>query len=97
MRLTQRLLAGSLVVIGVLVVLVVVSLDWRLRLRLRDDTTTELLRQARLVATAWHNGADPDSLADAAGAALQHRVTLIAPDGLVLGDSEFDPPALARL
>jgi len=96
-RLTQRLLAGSLVVIGVLVVLVVVSLDWRLRLRLRDDTTTELLRQARLVATAWHEGADPDSLADAAGDALQHRVTLIAPDGQVLGDSEFDPPALFRL
>lgn len=97
MRLTQRLLAGSLVVIGVLVVLVVVSLDWRLRLRLRDDTTAELLRQARLVGAMWHEGMDPDSLADAAGEALGHHVTLIAPDGRVVGDSEVDAPALGAL
>jgi len=96
-RLSQRLLAGSLVVIGVLVVLVVVSLDWRLRLRLRDDTTAEMLREARLIASAWGPRVDADSLADAAGEALGHRVTLIAPDGVVLGDSEFDQPALGAL
>ncbi|MFP5355054.1 MAG: hypothetical protein ACLGIK_07850 [Gemmatimonadota bacterium] len=97
MRLSRRLLAGSLFVIAVLVALVVVSLDWRLRVRLRDETAKELLREAKLIAGAWREGIDADSLADASGEALGHRVTLIAPDGVVVGDSEFDPPALGAL
>ncbi|HEX6944534.1 MAG TPA: hypothetical protein VF128_16530, partial [Gemmatimonadaceae bacterium] len=97
MSLTQRLIVGSLIVCGVFVVLTVGSLDWRLRNRLRDSTTTELLREARLVGAQWQSGIDADSLADAAGAALSHRVTLVTADGRVLGDSEFDEPALSRL
>ena len=97
MNLTQRLIVGSLIVCGVFVVLTVGSLDWRLRNRLRDATTTELLREARLVGAQWRTGINPDSLADAAGAALSHRVTLVTTDGRVLGDSEFDEPALSRL
>ena len=97
MNLTQRLIVGSLIVCGVFVVLTVGSLDWRLRNRLRDATTTELLREARLVGAQWRTGIDADSLADAAGAALSHRVTLVTTDGRVLGDSEFDEPALSRL
>ena len=97
MSLTQRLIVGALLVCGVFVVLTVASLDWRLRDRLREETATELLREARLVGAQWHPGLDPDSLADAAGAALSHRVSLITSDGRVLGDSEFDEPALSRL
>ena len=97
MRLSQRLLAGSLLVLGVLVLLVVVSLDRRLRVRLRDDTSAELLREATLLGEMWQPRVDPDSLADVAGRALGHRVTLIATDGTVLGDSEFDQPALGAL
>ena len=97
MNLTQRLIVGSLLVCGVFVVLTVGSLDWRLRNRLRDATSTELLREARLVGTQWVAGLDPDSLADAAGSALAHRVTLVTTDGRVVGDSEFDEPALSRL
>jgi hypothetical protein len=85
--LSRRLLAGSLLVIGVLVTLVVLSLDWRLSVRLRDDTTAELLREAQLVATSWQADIDPDALANRAGAALGHRVTLIGADGVVLGMS----------
>ena len=97
MNLTQRLIVGSLLVCGVFVVLTVTSLDWRLRNRLREESATELLREARLVGAQWHEGIDADSLADAAGAALSHRVTLVTPDGKVVGDSEFDEPALSRL
>ena len=97
MRLSQRLLAGSLLVLGVLVLLVVVSLDRRLRVRLRDDTSAELLREATLLGEMWQPRVDSDSLADVAGRALGHRVTLIATDGTVLGDSEFDQPALGAL
>ena len=78
-------------------VLTVASLDWRLRDRLREESATELLREARLVGAQWRDGLDADSLADAAGLALSHRVTLVTPDGRVVGDSEFDEPALSRL
>jgi two-component system phosphate regulon sensor histidine kinase PhoR len=97
LSLTQRLIVGSLLVCGVFVVLTVGSLDWRLRNRLRESTATELLREARLVGAQWKPELDPDSLADAAGVALSHRVTLVSTDGRVLGDSEFDEPALSRL
>ena len=97
MNLTQRLIVGALLVCGVFVVLTVGSLDWRLRNRLRDATSTELIREARLVGAQWVTGLDPDSLADAAGVALAHRVTLVTTDGRVVGDSEFDEPALSRL
>ena len=97
MRLSRRLLAGSLLLIGVLVLLVVVALDWRLGLRLHDETEAELWREGRLIAASWHPGLDADSLANAAGESLGHRVTLIDSSGVVIGDSEFDPPALGRL
>ena len=38
-----------------------------------------------------------DDLADAAGRALEHRVTLIDDKGVVVGDSEFDGDALRAL
>lgn len=97
MTLTQRLIVGSLLVCGVFAILTVGSLDWRLRNRLREASSTELLREARLVGAQWRPGLDADSLADEAGAALSHRVTLISADGVVRGDSEFDEPALGRL
>ena len=97
MRLTQRLLIGSLLIVGVLVSLVVAILDGRLRQRFYDETTAQLLREARLVGAQWRPGLPVDSLANAAGQALGHRVTLIDSSGKVVGDSEFDPPALDRL
>jgi two-component system, OmpR family, phosphate regulon sensor histidine kinase PhoR len=97
MRLTQRLLLGSLLVVSTLVIFVVVLLDRRLHSRVAEESERELAREARLVATQWTPGQDPDSLADLAGSALGHRVTLIDRSGRVIGDSEFDEPALDRL
>lgn len=97
MRISQRLLAGFLLVLAVLVVVAVVTIDRRLRERLRDETRVELQREARLIAAAWGAGIDPDSLADVSGRLAGHRVTIIEPSGRVIGDSEFDGPALLRL
>src|SRR5687768_1034226 len=97
MRLTQRLLIGSLLIVGVLVALVVAILDGRLRLRFYEESSNQLVREARLVAVQWHPALSVDSLANAAGRALGHRVTLIDSTGRVVGDSEFDAPALERL
>ena len=98
MNLSQRLLAGSLAVIGVLVAAIVLIAGSRLNDRLAHDSEDELAREARLIGIAWtqHPG-NPDSLADAAGAALERRVTLIDAAGVVLGDSEFDRDGLSRL
>lgn len=77
--------------------LVVFTLERRLRVRLTDQTTATLLREARLVSGQWMAGSDPDATADAAGSALGLRVTLVDSSGRVVGDSEFDEPALSRL
>jgi two-component system phosphate regulon sensor histidine kinase PhoR len=98
MTLSQRLLAGLLAVVGVLVAAVVIIAGSRLSGRLSRDTGDELEREARLVAVMWtQHPLNPDSLANAAGAALQRRVTLIDSSGVVVGDSEFDGEALGRL
>jgi len=97
MRLTQRLLLGSLLVVTVLVVFVVAVIDRQLHARIQEESIRQLAREARLVATQWAPGADADALADAAGAALGHRVTLIDSAGRVVGDAEFDGLALQRL
>ena len=97
MRVAGRLVVGSLVIITVFALLVVVTLEQRLRTRLTDQTTTMLLREARLVGQQWVAGIDPDSVANVAGRALGVRVTLIDSTGRVVGDSEFDEPALSRL
>jgi len=41
-RLTQRLLIGSLLIVGVLVTLVVAILDGRLRVRFYEETSEQL-------------------------------------------------------
>jgi signal transduction histidine kinase len=99
MKLTSRLLLGAALVVTVLLVVVLAVLDYRLRDAVQSGLRNELAREARLVGVQWTPGtaADDDEFADAAGAALGHRVTLIAADGRVLGDSEFDDAALAAL
>ncbi|MDE3052334.1 MAG: HAMP domain-containing protein [Gemmatimonadota bacterium] len=97
MSLTRRLLLGSTVVIVVLVTAIVTIAGSRLRSRLRAETVADLTRSARTVALLWQPGRDADSLADAAGAALGRRVTLVGRDGIVRGDSKFPQAALRRL
>jgi two-component system phosphate regulon sensor histidine kinase PhoR len=95
--LVKRLLAGSLVIVLVLLVGIVAVAGTRLRARLADETRRELEREARLVASAWTRNVNADSLANTAGAALGRRVTLIDSTGHVIGDSEFDGESLANL
>ncbi len=97
MKLAERLLAGSLLIVSVLVLAVITIAGGRLRSRLAAEQRDELLRDARLVATMWRPGADPDAVADDAGRALNYRVTLIGTDGAVLGDSEFTRDELRGL
>ncbi len=86
--------------LAVLAATALVSLSVRANLRNRIERT--LVGDARLAAEllSRHGGVPPggfDAEADALGAQLAARVTLIAPDGRVVGDSAVDGPALAAL
>jgi signal transduction histidine kinase len=97
-NLTQRLLTGSLALVAVLVAAIVIIAGRRLNDRLAADTDDELRREAELIGIAWsRHPSNPDSLADAAGRALERRVTLIDSTGVVVGDAEFSGDALRRL
>jgi signal transduction histidine kinase len=96
-RLAQRLLLGSLLVVSVLVVLVVLISDRRLDDRLLAQAESQLARESRVIRESWLPGLEADSLADVWGAAFDRRVTLIDTAGMVLGDSDFDAPALGLL
>ena len=97
MRLVQRLLLGVVLVIAVLVALLAAISGGRLTDQLEQFEVDQLTREARFIASQWTAATDASAFAHSAGAAIGHRVTLIAPDGKVLGDSEFEGDALAGL
>src|SRR5258705_4549636 len=76
-----------------MVVSVVVIIDNQIHSSITDQTTHDLAGEARLLATEWRAGVDPDALADEAGVATRHRITLIESKGHVVGDSQFDGTA----
>ncbi len=98
---------GKLFIVSlVLILLVGLASGGYLELQMRrwigERVETELLRQA---ATAKQHvelvlgqaAPDLDQLADQLGAASASRITLIAPDGWVAGDSELSPQQLTTL
>ena len=97
MKLAHRLLLQSLAIVAVMVVSVVVIIDNQLHTSITEQAVQDLAGEARFLATQWKPEVDPDSLADQAGAATGHRITLIDSTGHVVGDSEFDGPALQGL
>ena len=97
MRLTTRLLLGLVLGVSLLLAAVIGVLDRRLYARIGEQQISQLQSEARLLAGQWTDAAAADAVADVAGAATGHRVTLIDIDGVVLGDSEFDPPRLGTL
>jgi two-component system phosphate regulon sensor histidine kinase PhoR len=96
--LTQRLVTGSFALVAVLAGAIMIIAGRRLNDRLAAETQDELARDAHVVAAMWTaQTKNAESLARAAGAALQRRVTLIDSTGVVIGDSEFDTLGLRRL
>lgn len=97
MKLAHRLLLQSLAIVAVLAVSVVLIIDNQLHTSITDQSTHDLAGEARLLAAQWRPGTAADALADEAAAATGHRITFIDSSGKVLGDSEFDGPALGAL
>ncbi|MDB4913887.1 MAG: phoR [Gemmatimonadetes bacterium] len=97
MTLARRLLAGTAVLVVVLVAAIVLIAGGRLRQHLQDELSNRLEHEGRLLATEWLPGVDAAALAARAGGALGHRVTIIDSTGVVIGDSEFDEAGRQRL
>src|SRR3990170_1127181 len=98
MRLGTRLFAVISLIVAATVVAGIALADGLLRGHFEAEIAASLEREARLVTVQL----PPDSAQwpDAArrlGALVGHRVTLIAPDGRVRGDAEFDRQSLGRL
>lgn len=94
-------LRGRFFLVSVLLVLAVVLLsggyfEATLRGWAQSRAEAELLAQARVTRTVAAGGlGDADALADRLGAASGARITIIARDGAVLGDSELPAAQLA--
>ncbi|MEK9501770.1 sensor histidine kinase [Gaopeijia maritima] len=99
-RIHHPLFAGFLGVVALLVVLVVSLVGTGLRRELVGLMRNELARElqlAEMVVASAPAGFDADSLAGALTARLGHRVTLIASDGRVLGDSDVPSSAILEV
>jgi two-component system, OmpR family, phosphate regulon sensor histidine kinase PhoR len=99
LRADQKLFLTYLAVIAAVVVALTLGVGTTLRRNLTrmqaDDLRRELLLARGLHET--HHAAHPDSVADWLGRISDRRVTLIARDGTVIGDSQVPDEQLAAL
>jgi two-component system phosphate regulon sensor histidine kinase PhoR len=98
------ILLGSFFVVLCTLVFVAIILQGSLRNQLVQNIQANLSQELSLVEEVikdrWQKEAslaDNDKLADQIGRSLNLRVTLIRPDGVVIGDSHVKPDALERL
>ena len=99
MTFRTRLFLTSLLAAAVTLVVATLLLSWSLRRNLGDQIERALVSEARLAAeTLSHRRAgtpeELDAEADALGRLVSARVTFIARDGAVIGDSELGPAEL---
>ncbi|HWP38624.1 MAG TPA: ATP-binding protein [Gemmatimonadales bacterium] len=98
MSLGTRLILGATAILLAAIAAFSVQSSRILQTKLEAALTDELERDARVVAQAIQGRSeDLNALAHRHGQALDRRVTLIAADGRVVGDSDFDDAGLLRL
>ncbi|HEX2187319.1 MAG TPA: ATP-binding protein [Longimicrobiaceae bacterium] len=90
LRADLRLFLSYIALTAAAVAALAIGVGFTVRRQLVEMVADDLRRELNLAVDlhVGHPGADPDSLADRLGALSGRRVTLIAPDGRVLGDSE---------
>ena len=102
MTFRTRLFLTSLVTAALTLLVATVLVSWSVRRATEERIERSLVSQTRLAAeTLSHRqaaaGAELDADADALGRLVGARATLVAPDGVVIGDSELDGEALATV
>ncbi len=101
MTFRTRLFLTSLATAALTLVVATVLISWSVRRAMGDRIERSLVSQTRLAAeTLSHrqaaSAAELDGEADALGGLVGARVTLVASDGVVIGDSELDSKGLAE-
>ena len=102
MTFRTRLFLSSLAAAGATLVVATVLVSWAIRQSMGERIERSLVTEARLAAELLSrqgpaSRAELDAEADALGTLGNARVTFIAPDGTVVGDSEVDAGALAAV
>jgi two-component system phosphate regulon sensor histidine kinase PhoR len=99
LRADQKLFLTYLAVIAAVVVALTLGVGTLLRRHMTEMQAADLRRELLLARALYeeHRIVQPDSVADWLGRVAQRRVTLIAPDGRVIGDSQVPDSALAVL
>jgi two-component system phosphate regulon sensor histidine kinase PhoR len=102
-RFQTKIFLSSLPVAAGSLSVAVLLISWSVQRQMQEGLERNLIAEARLAAelladrAAATRPSELDEEADALGASIGARVTLIGPDGTVLGDSSVDGPALIRL
>jgi two-component system phosphate regulon sensor histidine kinase PhoR len=99
LRADQKLFLSYLALIAAVVVALTLGVGSTLRTHLTERLSADLRRELFLARAlyATRPTAQPDEVADWLGTLSSRRVTIVAPNGRVLGDSEVDADALARM
>jgi two-component system, OmpR family, phosphate regulon sensor histidine kinase PhoR len=99
LRTHHKLFLSYGILVGAVVLLLVVGVNATLRPPLLEYAEAELLRELELGREIFDGSpqAEPDSLARHVARLTGHRVTVVAPDGRVLGDSGVDPGLVSSL
>ncbi|HEX5869083.1 MAG TPA: ATP-binding protein [Longimicrobium sp.] len=99
LRADQKLFLTYLTVIAAVVAALTLGVGTLLRRHMTEMQAGDLRRELLLARSLYdsHESAHPDSVADWLGSVADRRVTLVAPDGRVIGDSEVPDAGLAAL
>jgi two-component system phosphate regulon sensor histidine kinase PhoR len=94
-----RTFLGAVIASGLALVVAILLIEPTLRRYMHEDVARALLRQARLAAAVIDRTGeiDADREADRLGALVEERLTFVAADGRVLGDSAVDRAQLGAL
>ena len=99
LRADQKLFLTYITVIAAVVAALTLGVGTLLRRHMTEMQAGDLRRELLLSRSLYesHAGVHPDSVADWLGSVAVRRVTIIAPDGRVIGDSEVPDAGLSAL
>jgi two-component system, OmpR family, phosphate regulon sensor histidine kinase PhoR len=99
MRTHHKLFLSYSILVAAVVLILIAGVDRALRPPLLERAGIDLLRELALGREIYDTAPadDPDVLARRISQIVGHRVTIIAADGVVLGESDVLPGAVARL
>ncbi len=88
MHLTRRLILGAGAIIALMVALVVLVAERRLRDAALDEAAATMTKTARLIVANWETTSDPRALTERVARATGYGVTLLDSAGTLVADSE---------